>query len=54
VLHALDLDPRAIERLARLYREARFSRHPLGEDARAQAAAALEALHADLARVSAP
>lgn len=53
VLHALDLDPRAIERLARLYREARFSRHPLGEDARAQAAAALDALHADLARVSA-
>lgn len=54
VLHALDLDPRAIERLAQLYREARFSRHPLGEDARAQALAALEALHADLAGVAAP
>lgn len=54
VLHALDLDPRAIERLARLYREARFSHHPLGEDARAEAAAALDALHADLAKVSAP
>lgn len=54
VLHALDLDPRAIERLAQLYREARFSRHPLGEDARAQALAALETLHADLASVSTP
>ncbi len=54
VLHALDLDPRAIERLARLYREARFSRHPLGEDARAQALTALDALHADLAKVPAP
>lgn len=53
VLHALDLDPRAIHQLAQLYREARFSRHPLGEDARAAAAAALDTLHADLATVAA-
>lgn len=53
VLHALDLDPRAIERLAGLYREARFSTHPLGEDARAEAAAALDDLHADLRAVGA-
>lgn len=53
VLHELDLDPRAIEQLARLYREARFSTHQLGEDARARATAALETLHADLETVRA-
>jgi hypothetical protein len=53
VLHTLDLDPRAIQQLSELYREARFSHHPLGEDARAKAAAALDVLHADLAQVPA-
>ena len=48
-LRSLDLDPRAIASLAALYREARFSEHPVGEDARAAARAALETLHADLA-----
>ena len=48
-LRSLDLDPRAIASLASLYREARFSEHPVGEDARAAARAALETLHADLA-----
>ena len=48
-LRSLDLDPRAIASLASLYREARFSEHPVGEDARAAARTALETLHADLA-----
>lgn len=48
VLHTLDVDPRAIGTLGRLYREARFSEHELGEDARASALAALRQLHADL------
>lgn len=38
---ASNLDPDAVEALARLYREARFSSHPLGE---AHRAAAIEAL----------
>ena len=53
VLHRLDLDPRAIGRLAGLYREARFSEHELGEDARTAARSALEQLHEDLRRVGA-
>ena len=48
-LRSLDLDPRGVATLAALYREARFSEHPVGEDARAAARAALESLHADLA-----
>jgi Domain of unknown function (DUF4129) len=48
VLHALDLDPHAIGELARLYREARFSTHDLGEDKRAEARAALLRLEQDL------
>jgi hypothetical protein len=48
-LRSLDLDPRAVATLAALYREARFSEHPLGEGARDTARAALESLHADLA-----
>lgn len=51
VLHRLDLDPRAIGELARLYREARFSEHDLGEDARTAARSALEQLHEDLRRI---
>ena len=49
VLRSLDLDPRAVATLAALYREARFSEHPVGEDARTAARAALESLHDDLA-----
>jgi hypothetical protein len=48
VLRTLDVDPRAVASLARLYREARFSRHPLGEDSRVAARAALTRLHRDL------
>jgi Domain of unknown function (DUF4129) len=48
ILKTLDVDPRAIGRLSQLYREARFSEHELGEAARAEAAAALRQLHADL------
>ena len=51
VLHALDLDPHAIGELARLYREARFSEHELGEDSRARARESLLALERDLAVV---
>jgi hypothetical protein len=50
VLRTLDVDPRAAASLARLYREARFSEHVLGEDRREQARAALRTLSADLAR----
>ncbi len=49
VLHSLDLDPHAIGELARLYREARFSEHDLGEPQRAAAREALDSLHRDLA-----
>jgi hypothetical protein len=48
VLHSLDLDPRAVSRLAALYREARFSEHELGEDARVEARSALDRLHDEL------
>lgn len=48
ILKALDVDPRAIGRLARLYREARFSEHELDETARTAATSALRQLHADL------
>jgi hypothetical protein len=52
-LRMLDLvgaDTRAVGRLAALYREARFSRHPLTEADRDEAAAALDELHAELQR----
>jgi hypothetical protein len=49
VLHVLDLDPHAIGELAGLYREARFSEHPLTEDARTAARDALTRLQDDLA-----
>ena len=48
VLQALDVDPRAVAALAALYQEVRFSSHALGEDSRAAARAALEALQRDL------
>lgn len=43
------VDPLAIDRLAELYREARFSRHELVERHREEAIAALDALRAQLA-----
>lgn len=45
ILDQVDAEPAAVSRLAGLYREARFSEHELGEDARAQAVAALDAVH---------
>jgi hypothetical protein len=48
VLTRLDVDPRSVGTLARLYREARFSEHELGEQERARARSALEQLHRDL------
>ena len=54
-LHALDVDPRPVARLADLYREARFSTHPMGERReRARAEDALAAVHDELARAGAP
>jgi hypothetical protein len=52
ILHRLDLDPAAIGALSRLYREARFSDHPLGEESRAAAETALGRLHTELADLS--
>lgn len=48
VLHQLDLDPHAVALLAALYREARFSEHPMGESARQAARQALGSIQADL------
>ncbi|GAB3072598.1 hypothetical protein GCM10027053_42210 [Intrasporangium mesophilum] len=53
VLATWDIDPVRIDDLAGLYREARFSLHPLGEDHRRRAIADLHVLHADLDRVAA-
>ena len=50
VLHALDVDPRAVGTLAALYREARFSEPELGEETRDRAREALVAVHDELAR----
>ena len=50
-LRALDLveaDSRQVTRLAALYREARFSDHPVDETGREAALAALDAIHAGL------
>jgi hypothetical protein len=47
-LHALDVDPRPVAELARLYHEARFSSHDLAPDARSRARAALEDIRQDL------
>jgi hypothetical protein len=51
VLGSLDVDRSAIHDLAALYREARFSRHPMDEADREAAIAALHRLHADLSVV---
>ena len=48
MLGQLDVDRGSIRALAALYREARFSQHPMDEQDRGAAIAALERLHADL------
>lgn len=50
VLAGHAVDPRAIGRLAALYREARFSEHEMGEDDRQAAIDALDAVHDGLRR----
>jgi Domain of unknown function (DUF4129) len=47
-LATVSVDPDAIADLAALYREARFSDHPMDEDSRRAAIAALDAVHAGL------
>ena len=54
VMRSYAVDAGALDRLASLYREARFSRHEVGEDMRDQARAALRQVTADLARAEAP
>jgi hypothetical protein len=49
-LHALDVDPRPVAELARLYHEARFSSHTMGAGARARAQEALASIHRELGR----
>lgn len=48
VLGGFHVDRGAIERLAALYREARFSEHPIGEEQREAARQALRRVRADL------
>lgn len=50
VLRRLDVDAGALDRLGALYREARFSRHEIGEDLRTQAREALRQVQADISR----
>lgn len=45
VLDLVDADPAAVSRLLGLYREARFSEHPVAEADRAAAAEALDLIH---------
>jgi hypothetical protein len=52
-LHSLDVDPRPVGELAQLFHEARFSTHPLADDARSRARQALAGIHQDLARTGA-
>ena len=49
-LHLLDIDPRPVAELERLFHEARFSTHPLAPDARARAQGALADIHRELAQ----
>jgi hypothetical protein len=48
-LRALEVDPRPVADLARLFHEARFSSHAMGEDARVRARTDLDDLHRELA-----
>lgn len=50
VLRVWDVDPRSLAELAALYREARFSTHPLTEAHRRRAIAALATIRSDLGR----
>lgn len=50
VLGRWDVDPSAITTLSEVYREARFSRHPVTEEQRTLAVDALERIHLDLRR----
>lgn len=50
VLARWDVDPGAITALSEVYREARFSRHPVTEEQRSTAVDALELIHLDLRR----
>ena len=50
VVESYTVDRSAIATLAALYREARFSSHVLGEDARARASEAVATLHEQLSR----
>ena len=49
-LHTLDVDPRPVAALAKLYHEARFSTHELPADARTRAEQSLADIHAGLDR----
>jgi hypothetical protein len=51
VLRSYSVDRAPLETLAALYREARFSTHPVGEDMRTRAREALQHVQADLRRV---
>ncbi len=48
LLDLVEADAAAVARLAGIYREARFSEHELGEDARTDAQDALQRIHHDL------
>ena len=50
VLRVWDVDPRSLAELAGLYREARFSTHPMTEAHRQRAIAALATIRSDLGR----
>lgn len=52
VLHTWDIAPAALGGLAELYREARYSRHPITEVHRAKAVDRLTTVHEDLQRVA--
>ena len=53
VLDLVEAEGSAVTQLAELFREARFSEHPLGEPHRAEALAALDAIHAGLGTLGA-
>lgn len=48
VLELVSADPKAIDTLGALYREARFSRHPMTDEQRHEAARALDRIHRGL------
>ena len=54
VLRRFKVEEAALEELAGLYREARFSSHPIGEDMRDRARSALQRVTADLAKAVPP